>query len=412
MKKIAVGCLTILLCTATSLHAQLNNGTDVRSTSLRTEQPAGVPQNVSLDAMGTVCASPCFSTGSYNWLPYTSGIVNAYGITYCATNGGNLGSSSSPPSWASGCQDWVNILGTDAGKSGSAPLSVDSISDTCTFLLNYGNSLSQFQSWQSSYDTLQLFIDRCALRTRSWSAFGSLGSDVQNLLPTAYNFPEDSTIYAQYRTWLYSVLYLNTTDPEYFCQCVEQIFGTFGYVRVDTANEQSFIADNFGIAVDRWLLLNTNCDSSQEWANWQYARSQQRQLWQSDSIEGTHYPYDTTIPPLDSIYPGLDTLLARHALYASVSETPQPGILSNATANPNPVTEGTVISFSISKEAYVKIELFDVLGKQASSYGYESLFEPGNKSVSFSLAGLPSGTYYAHIITAYGEVQTVKLVKE
>jgi hypothetical protein len=29
-----------------------------------------------------------------------------------------------------------------------------------------------------------------------------------------------------------------------------------------------------------------------------------------------------------------------------------------------------------------------------------------------TLAGLPAGTYFARIVTAYGEVQTVKLVKE
>ena len=60
----------------------------------------------------------------------------------------------------------------------------------------------------------------------------------------------------------------------------------------------------------------------------------------------------------------------------------------------------------------MKIELFNVLGNEVSSAGFESLFEPGNKSVPLSLMGLPSGTYFARILTAYGEVQSVKLVKE
>jgi photosystem II stability/assembly factor-like uncharacterized protein len=48
---------------------------------------------------------------------------------------------------------------------------------------------------------------------------------------------------------------------------------------------------------------------------------------------------------------------------AGVSES-DTSILSNATANPNPTGEGTIISFGISKETYVKIELFDVLGHE------------------------------------------------
>jgi hypothetical protein len=60
----------------------------------------------------------------------------------------------------------------------------------------------------------------------------------------------------------------------------------------------------------------------------------------------------------------------------------------------------------------VKIELFDILGHALASSGFESLFQPGNKEIPISLASLPVGTYFARILTTYGEVQTVKLVKE
>ena len=95
-----------------------------------------------------------------------------------------------------------------------------------------------------------------------------------------------------------------------------------------------------------------------------------------------------------------------------MSERTGPDIISKAAASPNPVNSGTIISFGISKEAYVKIEVFDILGNRVSSAGFESLFEPGNKAIPISLQGLPSGTYFARIVTAYGEVQTLKLVKE
>jgi len=108
---------------------------------------------------------------------------------------------------------------------------------------------------------------------------------------------------------------------------------------------------------------------------------------------------------------GLDTLLARHFLF-SVSEQPQPGIILNATASPNPVSTGTIITFGISQEAYVKINLFDLLGHEVTSPGFEGLFAPSNHEVPLSLSNLPSGTYFARILTAYGNVATLKLVKE
>jgi hypothetical protein len=111
---------------------------------------------------------------------------------------------------------------------------------------------------------------------------------------------------------------------------------------------------------------------------------------------------------------GLDTLLARHSLYASVVPQPESIILS-ATASPNPVSTGTIITFGLSQEAYVKINLFDILGHGVAGSGregFEGLFQPGNHEVPLSLQGLPSGTYYARILTAFGSVATVKLVKE
>ncbi len=108
---------------------------------------------------------------------------------------------------------------------------------------------------------------------------------------------------------------------------------------------------------------------------------------------------------------GLDSVLKYFGMLG-VSEGTAPSIISNATAYPNPTGEGTVISFGIAREAYVAINLYDVLGHQVSSSGFGSVVEPGNLSVPISLVGLPSGTYFARIQTTYGEAQTVKLVKE
>ncbi len=86
--------------------------------------------------------------------------------------------------------------------------------------------------------------------------------------------------------------------------------------------------------------------------------------------------------------------------------------LVQASCSPNPAGNNFVITFSASMEGRVIINLYDVLGHQVSSAGFEGVAEPGNLSVPMSLQGLASGTYFARIQTTYGEAQTVKLVKE
>jgi hypothetical protein len=195
-------------------------------------------------------------------------------------------------------------------KGGKAQSLQDTNSDTCAYLYNEGESLSQFYYWQESYDTLKLAIERCP--NFDWpdqaSAFGGLDGDVANLGNGNYSY--DSTIYASYRVWLYSVLYLNTTDPGYFCFCVQQIFNCFDYVKDVTVDTIGFSYGNTEVAFDRWLIQNSSCDSADAWANWQITRNEQRQFWLQDSMDGLHYPYDTTIPTLSQIGYGIDTLLA------------------------------------------------------------------------------------------------------
>ncbi len=86
--------------------------------------------------------------------------------------------------------------------------------------------------------------------------------------------------------------------------------------------------------------------------------------------------------------------------------------MSAATAYPNPVGDGTVISFSNSREAYVRIEVLDVLGNIVPTSSFESVVEAGTHQVPIVLHNLPRGNYFARIVTTYGEILTVKLVKE
>ncbi len=291
--------------------------------------------------------------------------------------------------------------GTKPSKDESLAVQNDS-SQYCDNLYITGYEANSNQQWQVAFDTLTRLVDSCPNNPNSFYAFEDISSAVVGLYGAG-----GGSYRATYLAWLESVLYSNTTNPEYFCACAEEIGGYLPFP-IDTLPGNTSRETNIALAVLYWLIHNTTCDTPALSQEYDLSRQTQLDFWSNDPGA---YKLDTTLPPLDSIQPGLKELLEKHFLYADVPEN-YVGIITNATANPNPTGEGTVISFGISKEAYVKIELFDILGHEVGSAGFESLFEPGNKSVPLSLAGLPSGTYFARILTAYGEAQSVKLVKE
>jgi|GEM_PF-1380424 len=294
---------------------------------------------------------------------------------------------------------WGQIADLKSGKE-KTQNTLDDSSTACHDRYWTGYEYANNSQWLLAYDTLTKFIETCPHDPNAPGAFVTIATADAHL-------GQDDETRAKFLSWLESVLYLNTTDPEYFCQCVREISGTLPLPH-DTSAGATSRGTNITLAVWQWLLQNTTCDTPHLWKDYEGSRLTQLQQWQNDP---TAYKLDTTLKPLDSLSPGLLELLEKHFLYADVPDN-FTGIISNASAYPNPTGDGTVLSFGISKEAYVKIDLFDVLGHELSQPGFESLFEPGNKSVPISLASLAPGTYYARIVSAYGEVQTVKLVKE
>jgi|GEM_PF-1457217 len=302
---------------------------------------------------------------------------------------------------------------SDAANSGyiaqpskeSKPQSVlDTSQAACEQLYYWGLGLSNNQKWLPSYDSLKKFVETCPNAPDAYRAFDLMSQDVQQLERT------DTALWSSYQIWLRSVLYLNTTNPEYFCQCLASISGFLYYPGKPVSDSALLKQTNVNLAVLRWEILNTSCDTPFLWQEYKQSRLSQYQTWQTDSSIGIHYPLDTTLPSMHDL--GLDTLLARHFLYA-VERRPQGVIvITSAIASPNPGLEGTVLHFNINKESYVRLELYDVLGNRVEIPPLESLFEAGDHAVPLSLHNLASGTYYVRLVTAYGEAQTVKIVKQ
>jgi hypothetical protein len=74
---------------------------------------------------------------------------------------------------------------------------------------------------------------------------------------------------------------------------------------------------------------------------------------------------------------------------------------------PNPFNPTTVIGFSVAKEAYVTLRVYDMLGREVATL-WDGMALAGYRQVTFEARGLPSGTYFARM-TADGIVQTKKM---
>ncbi|MFK7981944.1 MAG: T9SS type A sorting domain-containing protein [Saprospiraceae bacterium] len=70
-------------------------------------------------------------------------------------------------------------------------------------------------------------------------------------------------------------------------------------------------------------------------------------------------------------------------------------------AFPNPFTQQTKIEFTL-KAGWARISLFDVLGHEIKVLSHQR-FNEGTHAVTLEGQGLPTGSYYCHVRTAYGQ---------
>lgn len=85
--------------------------------------------------------------------------------------------------------------------------------------------------------------------------------------------------------------------------------------------------------------------------------------------------------------------------------------LSSFTSSPNPFTANAKLHFALNRMSYVTIEVYDLLGNKVFSNAVRS-YDAGSYEILLDGKTLPQGILNARISTRFGEVQTVKLVKE
>ncbi|MDP4228772.1 MAG: T9SS type A sorting domain-containing protein [Bacteroidota bacterium] len=282
---------------------------------------------------------------------------------------------------------------TRPGKRAIEPLSIQQ-RDTCDrwhAWVGVGGQQTQ-QVYLQQYDTLRHYIESCGKNDDSYDAFPALDVAVYMYIPN------DTSRYDRYRDWLISVLYLNTTQPAYFCACVQSIAKTYGYGKYNIPNAW--------FAIINYLLTNPHCNTPGL-----------RQEYQQDSIDRHNHwlegdrsiPEDTTLPSLERL--GLGLLLTHSAAPSSGSLSSNQYLVS-FTTSPNPFTKETTLQFTLNRMTYATIEVYDELGRRVWGAGKGLSLDAGTHSITIDGKNLPIGTLYARISTGFGEVKTVKLIHE
>jgi hypothetical protein len=78
---------------------------------------------------------------------------------------------------------------------------------------------------------------------------------------------------------------------------------------------------------------------------------------------------------------------------------------------PNPFNPITKIKFEIGKQGFVKVVIYNVMGREVQTLLNETL-SPGNYELPFNGGGLSSGVYFYRIVTdGYSESKRMLLIK-
>jgi hypothetical protein len=386
MKKIAVGFLTILLCTATSLRAQ--QIADVPT--FKPDQPTGVPQNVNSDTKGTSAAG--------------------------------LGSQDISRDFT--CTSDDNDVTKRKVPITPSILSIDTAMSHCDSLLTNGYYDEQGGRMHESYDTLRLFMEECPFYSgtkynagvHSWQAFTYVGGAVSGWSAGG------GGRWGDFLTWLKQVLYLNP-DTMWYCDDVLQM------IAAEQSNEPA------QEAIDNYIILSGKCPGfASDFASYYNSASHWRHQFWLDSIVvkyDTVVPYgsyswwvdslvnkDTLANPYDSTIPSLqqeNLQILMGQQFASVqpnSPITSQGLVS-AQLLQNPINNEIDVSYQMGRTALVTMELRDVLGRSVplANAKYQ-LEQPGSHQASIPATNLPPGTYYLRITTDSGDAITLKVMKE
>lgn len=131
----------------------------------------------------------------------------------------------------------------------------------------------------------------------------------------------------------------------------------------------------------------------------------------ADGFGYSRYVYNADSPSREDVWT-LKGCIISDTLYGSMTEvTALPDIPQRMELfqnSPNPFNPGTIIGFRLPRQAFVQLEIFDIIGRRVSTLVSQRQ-NVGVYNYSWIPEGLPSGVYF-YRLTADRDIQTKKLM--
>lgn len=277
------------------------------------------------------------------------------------------------------------------GQSIDAIPSIPLEKDSCDKLFAWtGATQTTQEGFKRQYDSSRKYIESCYWQEGSFHAFSGLRSAVQSYAP------QDTSRYRRYREWLFTVVFLNTTDPLYFCAVIDAISNTYAYSEGERY-------PNAPLTIWRYMADNKYCP------DWKWEKLYRDGIdahlyyWR---LGDTTVPFDSTLHDLDSLGLGfLKKLNSSHEkpVFSSV-------YLGNASVVPNPMTGSTTLNYELLRSGFIGYTIHDVLGNQV--FARRSDFADAGKHEEQVILSpsLSAGTYYLRLNVGFGEIRTIRMV--
>jgi hypothetical protein len=280
--------------------------------------------------------------------------------------------------------------------------------ETCSQFQDRAQSYLDDLHFRKGYDSLRAYIEKCPFDEFAPGSFGLVTNGAHGVFNEG-----DKTIWDSCRTWLKKVLYLNP-DSGYYCADLREYAFTYAYGSPigkaypgeyrTTLAILTYLADSSHCKYIKYDILGDPASGSPNGVLYNY-----RKHWQDTVKDSIKTPFDSTLPPLDSI--GMGWLRGFQRAVKSSAYTTYSNAIGELRAVKNPFTNELELELTTTKPTVAKLELYDALGRMLWSepQGY---LEPMSHRFKIAASEWSGGTYSARVTTLQGEVKTCKVVKE